>query len=111
LAPGAGALGPRAPGRRVVVGRVTVLMMPDARLGRSRKAGREPQSEPGGSRAGAPPAYRPPMEAGALREACAMTGSGTGAAAPCSNSRATAARLGSGSNAVAISVTTPHAAM
>jgi hypothetical protein len=40
-----------------------------------------------------------------------MTGSGTGAAAPCSNSRATLARLGSGSSAVAISVTTPHAAM
>ena len=41
----------------------------------------------------------------------AGTGSGTGAAAPCSNSRATLARLGSGSSAVAIRVTTPHAAM
>ena len=95
LAPGAGTLGPRT-GRRVVVGRVTVVMMPDPRPGASRVAG---------------PRYRPPMEAGAPRGACATTGSGAGAAAPCSNSRATVARLGSGSKAVAISVTTPHAAM
>ncbi len=57
------------------------------------------------------PRYRPPMEAAALAGPCVTTRSGTGAAASCSNSRATVARLGSGSRAVAISVTTPHAAM
>ena len=54
---------------------------------------------------------RSPTRTGALLGAAATTGSGTGAAAPCSNSRATSARLGSGSSAVAIRVTTPHAAM
>jgi hypothetical protein len=59
-----------------------------------------------------PGAYRLlPTNAVVRDGAVAITGSGVGAAALCSNSRATAARLGSGSNAVAIRVTTPHAAM
>jgi hypothetical protein len=59
-----------------------------------------------------PGAYRLlPTNAVVRDGAVAITGSGVGAAALCSNSRATAARLGSGSNAVAIRVTTPHATM